>query len=377
MHSRLRDLLKVAALTTAVWLSSAVFVNRALGWRGTLIAIGAGASLLLLRRRPLAALALTVGLTLLQAYRTGAVFPMGVFTLVALYGVGLACSMSVVVVAAALSMTLVFAMAEIVDRIPEYDLGNGLQLGWFAAAVAMGLVTAGQRRFRQEAEERVRRAEETRETEARRRVSEERLRIAQELHDVIGHSIAMIRVQAGVAEHVLDTQPEEARASVQMINEASGTALEEIRMTLGLLRREDDGAPPVTPPPGLDQVPALVENAHKAGLTVEYLVLGIAHDVPAVVEATVHRIVQESLTNVLHHAGPGTQVRILLDYRQGVVRVEVTDRGGPGGVGGGSGLGLRGMRERIQAVGGTLEAGPIAPRGFRVAAQIPTSSFVS
>jgi signal transduction histidine kinase len=211
----------------------------------------------------------------------------------------------------------------------------------------------------------------TREEEARRRASEERLRIAQELHDVLAHNISLINVQAGVALHLMDEQPEQARTALTAIRDASKDALGELRSVLDILRQS--GEAPRSPTAGIADLPRLVAGAEATGLRVH---LDVASPLPPLlpgVDLAAYRIVQEALTNVTRHARAGmATVRISVDSDQLVV--EVTDDGlgaaaAPSSVGGGNGL--PGMRERAVALGGHLDAAPVPGGGFGVRAMLP------
>jgi len=213
-----------------------------------------------------------------------------------------------------------------------------------------------------------------REEEALRRIGDERLRIAREVHDVVAHAMVAINVQAGVAAHLIDRDPEQARSALRDIKAASGEALTDLRATLGVLRGED-GAAPVTPATRLRDVPELATGLRAAGVDVD---LEVCEDagVPAAVEAASYRIVQEALTNVLRHA-QASRVQVTVSAEDGGVRVEVVDDGTGGrrrGAPGGSGNGVRGMRERAEAIGGTLESGPAPEGGWRVLARIPSGT---
>jgi signal transduction histidine kinase len=211
-------------------------------------------------------------------------------------------------------------------------------------------------------------------------VSEERLRIAREVHDVVGHGLAVINMQAGIALHVLDRRPEQARVALDAIKRTSKDALEELRGTLAVFRQADgaDGQgdagteAPRRPMPGLDQVDTLVAAMADSGLAVDLVVSGDRDDVPASVDLAGYRIVQESLTNVLRHAGPATAT-VSVGYRPDEVVLEITDNGRARQVdaAGAAGHGIAGMRERAGALGGTLQAGPRVEGGFRVRARLP------
>ncbi|HEY8523681.1 MAG TPA: sensor histidine kinase [Acidimicrobiales bacterium] len=219
-------------------------------------------------------------------------------------------------------------------------------------------------------------AARSREEEARRRVADERLRIARELHDVVAHNISMINLQAGVALHLIDEQPEQARTALAAIKDASKEALVELRSVLGVLRQVDDGAPR-DPAPGLGRLPDLVGQARAAGLDVQVETRGEPRPLPRGVDLAAFRIVQEALTNVSRHAGT-TTARVRITYEPGHVEVQVDDDGpgtgaGPGAAAPspGSGQGLTGMRERAESLGGEFSAGPRPGFGWRVRARLP------
>jgi signal transduction histidine kinase len=206
--------------------------------------------------------------------------------------------------------------------------------------------------------------------QARRQADDERIRIAQEVHDVVGHGLAAINMQAEIALHLLPKRPEQAEAALAAISRTSREALDELRVTLAVVRRGDDRQPA----PGLGQVPELRDRLAAAGLAVSVDVAGEPRDLPAAVDLAGYRVVQESLTNVLRHAGPATAA-VRIGYGAADVTVEVVDSGrGAGGVDAprdGAGHGIAGMRERVTALGGDLIAGPERGGGFRVYARIP------
>ncbi|GGQ04101.1 two-component sensor histidine kinase [Streptosporangium pseudovulgare] len=236
---------------------------------------------------------------------------------------------------------------------------GALEMAWLIAAGAAGEAL-------RQAERRAEEAERTREETARRRADEERLHIARELHDSLTHQISVIKVQAEAAVHVARRRGEQVPEALLAIREAGREAARELRATLEVLR--DDAK---SPPPGLDHVPELVERARTTGLDAKLTVEGRRHDVPAAVDRTAYRIVQESLTNVARHAAAAT-ASVRIDYRPGTLAIRVDDdgRATPEDVPA-PGVGLLGMRERVTALGGRLRAEPRGEGGFTVQAEIP------
>jgi signal transduction histidine kinase len=252
-----------------------------------------------------------------------------------------------------------------------------LFVSWAVGALLLGGSVRGRQAERAAMEERARHLAETREEEARRRVAEDRVRIARDLHDSVAHSLASFSVQAGVGAHVLDERPEDARAALLAIKQASGDALAELRATLGMLRSSD--VAPREPTAGLDRLPSLVESTRAAGLAVDVLIEGDARPLPPAVDSAAFRIVQESLTNVIRHAG-ATRATVAVRHGDGGVEIEVIDDGrgavasnGSNGraAGGSGGHGLAGMRERVALLGGDLVAGTRRSGGYRVRARLP------
>jgi signal transduction histidine kinase len=220
---------------------------------------------------------------------------------------------------------------------------------------------------------------------AERSVTEERLDIARELHDVVAHSLSVIAVQSGVGRHVLDTQPEEARKALAAVESTSRAALNELRQMLGVLRRDLHGEPVLHPTPVIADLGSLVEQIRAAGVPVEFSVRGTGVPLSSGIELSVYRIVQEALTNVVKHAGPA-HASVSVTYGPEDLVIEVVDDGsGAAAVNGGGGdhadglphsgtgqhHGLIGMRERTAMFGGTLVTGPIPGIGYRVMARIP------
>ncbi len=236
---------------------------------------------------------------------------------------------------------------------------------------AAGEATWYRRAVLAEAEARAHLAEVTRDEEARARVREERIRIARELHDIVGHSLSIINVQAGSAAHVIKDQPEVAEKVLEEIREISHGALQELRSTVGVLRTGVDEGPGLAPTPQLDDIPELVESFRDAGLTVALYLPTDRPSLGAGQELAVYRVIQEALTNVVRHA-PGSAAQVSLVFPPGEVSVEIVSGGEVVEMRGDAlGQGLIGMRERMSALGGTVDAHPRLEGGFLVRARFP------
>jgi signal transduction histidine kinase len=248
-------------------------------------------------------------------------------------------------------------------------------MGFIAVAWVLGHFVGDRQVYAAQLEERTAELEEAREELARRAVVEERLRLARELHDVVAHAMSVIAVQSGVGAHVADSRPEEVGKALAAIEVTSRGALEELRRLLGVLRQDSEVQASLMPVPGLANLDSLLAEVGKAGLAVRVRVEGTPLQLPAGVDLSAYRIVQEALTNVVKHAGPA-HAEVTIGYRDQEVTVEVTDDGrgavppaSDGRVG--TGHGLIGMRERVAAFGGDLQVGPRPGGGFRVAARLP------
>jgi signal transduction histidine kinase len=259
---------------------------------------------------------------------------------------------------------------------PFGPTGGGFYLipAMIVVALFIGTAVANQRA-------RVAAARDKVEEESKRRVDEERLRIARELHDIVAHTMATINVQAGAAAHVLADNPQAAGDALQAIRQSSKDGLRELRAILNVLRQADEGDP-TQPTPGLGQLDALISNSCGAGLPVTLYRSGQTADLPPAVDLAAYRIVQESLTNVIKHAGPAAAATVSLRYASSGLEIEVTDTGlGPGPAAmtagevlAGNGHGLIGMRERAASVGGSLQTGPGPGGGYRVFATLPAGA---
>jgi signal transduction histidine kinase len=327
------------------------------------------------RRFPLAVLATSLASGLAFAAIGLPTFVLGPAILVPVYTVAAYCEWRASLAGLA-AAELALAAVQLTPAEAELStwVGNTLVL---AAAWLLGNFVGDRRAYATQLEERTAELEQAREDLARRAVAEERLRLARELHDVVAHSMSVIAVQSGVGAHVAATQPEEARKALAAIETISRAALEELRRLLGVLRQDDGDEPQssLAPVPGLADLDTLLAQVAKAGLAVKLRVEGTRPELPAGVDLSAYRIVQEALTNVVKHAGPA-RAQVVVCYGDQEVAVEVTDNGkgvAPAGDGRTAkvGHGIIGMRERVALFGGDLEAGPRPGGGFRVAARLP------
>jgi signal transduction histidine kinase len=375
-----RDAVVDLALTTAIGVELMVTISvsqepgaRPAGAGAYALGLAMALPILAWRRRPLAAL-LVSSAVLFAYYAIGYPGFSPVFALsLQMYFAALAGRARW-----ALGIALFYlATGFFVTGVREHDgvfraLGNFLpHLALLSVIILLGAHVRSRRELAAETRERLRQAEESREREAARRVAEERLRIAREVHDTVAHSMATIIVQAGSALHRLGERADPSRDALVAIRRTGKEALAEIRSTLGMLR--DGAGPGQGPGHDLDGMPALLDAVRAAGLTVDVVTEGARRELGPGAGHAAYRILQESLTNVLRHAGSGATARVRLAYREDGLDIEVTDDGtGPGG-GAGGGNGLTGMRERASAAGGTFAAGPAPGGGFRVTARLPAA----
>jgi len=337
--------------------------SRPLDWVGLALLLLAGGTIGLSKRWPIGAAG--VALAAVLAYHQLGFSP-GSIDLALMVALFRAASPPRVWRAATLGAITVIGYAVVGLLSPGGLSPEALLLGASAvlASLGLGLAVSGQRAY----------ARQKREEETERRVTEERLRIARELHDVVSHSISTINVQAGVAAHVMGERPEQAREALLAIRDTSKDTLRELRGILQVLRQVDD-VEPRAPAPGLAQLDILVDTTSRAGVPTRATIVGSARPVPRAVDLAAYRIIQESLTNVIRHAGRAS-AEVTVAYEPAIVVVEVTDDGrGPvaGSQGDANGHGIAGMRERVKAVGGELEVGARNGRGFRVRATMPTN----
>jgi signal transduction histidine kinase len=352
-------------------------------WPAYFLVAAAGVVLVWRHRRPVAVLAASASAVLIYTalgYVNGAAL---LDPVVALYAVaatartpqtpGGASSTRRALIAAAATLVALMTVTAVFNPFGTFGGGFDLIPGLVAAAVFAGLATANRRAYVEAMRQRAEVAERTREDEARRRVDGERLRIARELHDVLAHTMATINVQAGAASHVSKDLPEPVANALAVIRDASKNGLRELRAILAVLRQVDD-TEPTAPTPTLDQLDALIATVRSAGLPTTLTICGNRRTLSADVELAAYRIVQESLTNAIRHAGPATAV-VELDFAENQLDIDIIDTGRAGATpNDGQGHGLIGMRERATAIGGTLHAGPRVDGGFRVRAHLPLPS---
>ena len=324
------------------------------------------------RRYPVTVLAVSVAAVALYSllgYVNGAAL---IAPVLAMYAVATQVSALRAVILAVATVAVLMTATGVNNPFGRYSDGPFVLIPGMVAAVAFaGIAVRNRRAYVASIQDRA-------EQDARRQVDEERLRIARELHDVVAHTMATINVQAGVAAHVLPAKPEAAAEALLAIKTASKEGLRELRAILNVLRQADD-ADPVQPAPGLAQLDALVEGARRAGLPITLTVTGAPYPLPAAVDLAAYRIVQESLTNVIRHAGPAAAA-VSLSYHPDEIDIDVTDTGhgpkaspGSAAAGGTAGHGQAGMRERAAAVGGTVQTGPRPAGGYQVTARLPVN----
>ena len=362
-----------------------------IGHLGTVLLLASGLSLVVRRRWPVAVFVITAVASLVYFTLDFPDGPAWLALLVALYTVTAHGDGRRSLVIAGVGIAVLASAWVVVGKDVEPRAAIGwvfFRIGASVMSAALGESVRSRRFIAVEAVERAELAERTRDNEARARVDEERLRIAREVHDTVAHAIAIINVQSGVTAHVLDKRPDLAREAFDAIERTSSQALQEMRAILGVLRDGNDG---LAPHPGLGQIDELTVKARDAGLDVTLEVVPPSVQVPSAVGSAVYRILQESITNVIRHAGP-TRVTVALNYGASAVELRVTDDGGrpepcegrPGrhppatrpavngfGSSAEAGRGILGMRERCQLLGGDLLAGQRPEGGFEVKARLP------
>ncbi len=343
----------------------------------SLVLIVLGAVALVFRRRaPMTVLALTGTVSLVEAVTGDPRAPVAMSAVIALYTVASTTDRPTTWRVGLLTMTVLTGASMLAGPLPWYAQENLAIFAWTGIGATAGDAVRSRRAFIHAIRERAERAERTREEEARRRVAEERLRIARDLHDVVAHHIALVNVQAGVAAHVMDKRPDQAKEALAHVREASRSALNELRATVGLLRQSGDPEAPTEPAPGLARLDELVGTFRNAGLHVEVARADNGTILPAAVDLAAYRVIQEALTNVQKHAGTEVKAEVSVVRVGPNIEITVLDNGAgedlrPQTVGG---HGLLGMRERVTALRGTLTTGPRYGGGFRVHAILPVKT---
>jgi signal transduction histidine kinase len=241
----------------------------------------------------------------------------------------------------------------------------------FTVAWTIGFALSRKFQEADEAKQRAERAKREREERARAAVADERARIARELHDVVGHSVSVMTVQASAARRLLRPHQEKEREALLVVEQTGREALAEMRRMVGVLRRPEEG-PALAPQPSLEYLEKLITHARETGLEVDLRVEGEPVQLPAGVDLTAYRLVQEGLTNALKHAR-AQHAEVLVRYTDGHVELIVSDDGGGVGSDETGGHGLVGMRERVSVYGGEFDAGPRAEGGYRLRARLPVS----
>ncbi|MFF8988467.1 sensor histidine kinase [Streptomyces sp. NPDC014983] len=363
------------------------------GLLSLLLMLLAAGTLVFRRRAPRVVLALTGTLSVVECVTGDPRAPVTMSAVIALYTVASTTDRTTTFRVGLLTMTVLTAAAMLAGPLPWYAQENLGILAWTGIGATAGDAVRSRRAVVQAIRERAERAERTREEEARRRVAEERLRIARDLHDVVAHHIALVNVQAGVAAHVMDKRPDQAKEALAHVREASRSALNELRATVGLLRQSGDPAAPTEPAPGLSLLEELAGTFRSSGLPVEVARADQGTHLPAAVDLAAYRIVQEALTNVRKHAGADARAEVSVVRVGSDIEITVVDNGsgeppapenaaddaGPEArpdtaPGTGGGHGLLGMRERVSALGGALTTGPRYGGGFRVHAILPVGT---
>ncbi|MGV9304336.1 sensor histidine kinase [Nonomuraea sp. NPDC004354] len=361
--ARITDI-TLAAFTLVFFVAVALATGVHSPWQGTIpLALLLGALLLVRRRWPMTVLLLSIG-GIFAYHLTGHWSPAGWIWPAAVAYFTAATTPRVRWVAAIGLAQLVYSAVDfrsVLDTNPTRYLihvaGEGLLL---AILIAAGLTYTAAMRWR----------ERLRETDSRARAAEERLRVSHEVHDVIAHTLAVVGVQLNVAADTLEEDPAAAAAALRLAKDVRNRAMTDLRSLIAVLR---DNPGDTVPQPDLASLGTLIADARAAGLDVTLDEHGDPATVPAIPAIAIYRVVQESLTNTLKHAG-ASKAEVTINYASGSITVEISDDGRsvPGGADVTEGHGLAGMRERVSALGGVLTAGPV-PGGFAVRADIPVA----
>jgi signal transduction histidine kinase len=345
------------------------YPHAVVGWEAELLLAIGGLALIVRRRYPVAVLAVALG-TALWAGAISHSRMIWIVPIAAFFNAVIARKRAAAIASLAIGYTVSFWglwTSAPGHASPLLALGVA---AWLIVLLAVAEVV----RIRGQRAEAIARS---REDQLQRRASEERMRIARDLHDVLAHNISVINVQANTALHLMDRQPERAREALTAINAVSKQALTELRSVLGVLRTAGDD-PPRAPSPGLAQLADLLSSAQAAGLEVTLAHTGAERPLPAETDLAAYRIIQEALTNTARHS-ESRSAQVEVGYDASVVRIQVDDAGpardgsGRNGQPAAAGNGITGMAERAHALGGTLTAGPRPDGGYRVSASLPAA----
>lgn len=339
---------------------------RSFDWLAALLLTTAGLLLLLRHRAPLVVVVaqlVLIGLWHSVGYTNGII---NAPALIAYFTVGATGDRQKQVAAIAVTVAPLVGVLVLAEGQPWTSIIDAI--AWAAAGVLFGELSRSRRALMASYQRRAERAEADREAEALRRVAEERLRIARDLHDLLGHTVSVMTVQAGVAEDKFDSAPARARAAIGHIRRAGRQANQEIRATIELLRQTDELA--LTPTPGIAEIEQLVVNAEQLGIDVSCHIVVESDEVDPLTGLTVYRVVQEAVTNVMRHS-TAKHIAVTLCRDDGLLTCTVCDDGDPSHPRTSEGFGLAGMSERVALAGGTLRHGPRAEGGFEVVATLP------
>lgn len=340
----------------AVVVAAATLMTMSISWR---------------RRAPLATVSVAAGVLAAQSLLTDAApAPVAQFVafFVAVYSVAAHCALRSALLGGALSLAAAWIATarEHGSGVPDYAFVSALIAGaWLA-----GWALRGHRLRTSMLEQLADALEREREEKARASVAEERTRIARELHDIVGHNVSVMVVQAGAERRVLKKGARRTQEVLTTIEQAGRQALGEMGRLVEMLRKDDERSDDLAPQPGIENLDLLIEQIVKAGLPTELRVEGDPVPLPRGVEVSAYRIVQEALTNTLKHAGPA-RAAVIVHYQPREIELEIVDDGSSGGGDKGGGHGLIGMRERVAVYGGELRAGPRPDGGYAVRATLP------
>ncbi|MTD58573.1 sensor histidine kinase [Amycolatopsis pithecellobii] len=356
------DVLLAVVLTTLLLATQIGYYADRLRWFDYVLLVLTSAPVALRHQFPVLTLCTMAGAELTYALAGGVLNNVGLSLLVGMFSVG-----NLRRIRTAATVWLLATVAVVVSARVS---GSSAQ-SWpeaVQAAVAffcVWMLGEGSKRWSQRAARLARQAAQA--------VADERVRIARELHDIVAHHMSVISLQAGLARYVIDTDPPTARAAIATVGDSSREALGELRRLLDVLRVEQDNEPADGyRQPGLSSLDDLVERTRSAGLPVKVVTTGTPHELPAGPDLCAYRVAQESLTNVLKHAGPAA-AKVELDYSERALTLTVTDNGQAKPASSPNSHGIRGMRERAELYGGVLTAGPMATGGFRVRLRLPVN----